>query len=132
MRRPRPSRGRRRRRSGAPGSSRPSRPTSTPRSTSCRSRPRRLHPPPPPPPVPRPLQTDPLRGDERTMDLNNLSEAAPATPSAKATAAKPTPEPNAYEPLIHGESTYDRVTSMLISVVVGAGLIVGWLWLVFY
>jgi len=66
------------------------------------------------------------------MDLQDLSEpAAPAKADPKA-AAKPQPEPNAYEPLIHGESAYDRVTSMLMSVVVSAALIVGWLWLVYY
>lgn len=70
------------------------------------------------------------------MDLKNLDQAAaPATPDGKKTApvAPPIdPDRHSYEPLIHGESAYDRVTSMLMSVVVGATIIVGWLWLVYF
>ncbi|MDB5351108.1 MAG: hypothetical protein JWN86_2355 [Planctomycetota bacterium] len=61
------------------------------------------------------------------MDLKNLSDAA--VPD-KAKAAPPEEKP--FEPKVHGESTYDRVSSMLISVVVGTAMIVGWLWLVYF
>lgn len=35
------------------------------------------------------------------------------------------------DPRVFGESPYDRVTSMLMSVVVGAGIVVGWLFLIY-
>ncbi|MDR3633998.1 MAG: hypothetical protein P4L84_09345 [Isosphaeraceae bacterium] len=35
------------------------------------------------------------------------------------------------EPAVRGESLYDRVSSMLMAVVVGAVIVVGWLWLVY-
>ena len=68
------------------------------------------------------------------MDLKNLGDAAPAAAVAdpKAKAPKPAPEPKPYEPMVHGESSYDRVTSMLMSIVMGTGIIVGWLALVYY
>ena len=66
------------------------------------------------------------------MDLNNLSEAAPPEVDPKAKVAKPAAEPKPYEPMVHGESSYDRVTSMLMSIVMGAGIIVGWLFLILY
>lgn len=34
-------------------------------------------------------------------------------------------------PTVRGESLYDRVSSLLMAVVVGAGIVVGWLWLVY-
>lgn len=39
--------------------------------------------------------------------------------------------PPAAEPIVRGESLYDRVTSLLMAVVVGACLVVGWLTLVY-
>jgi hypothetical protein len=39
---------------------------------------------------------------------------------------------NPYDPMIRGESAYDRVTSILMSVVMGAVIIVGWLFLVYH
>jgi hypothetical protein len=39
--------------------------------------------------------------------------------------------PAAFEPQVRGESLYDRVTSMLMAVVVGAVLVVGWLAMVY-
>ncbi len=69
------------------------------------------------------------------MDLNNLAGshtiAAPAPSAASPAQARTEPEERPYEPMIHGESKYDRVTSMLMSIVVGAAIIVGWLWLVY-
>ncbi len=59
------------------------------------------------------------------MNANEHTSPEPGRP------ATPT-EPRPYEPMVHGESAYDRVTSMLMSVVVGAALIVGWLGLVYY
>src|SRR5829696_1742643 len=49
---------------------------------------------------------------------------ATAPPAAASTPARP-------EPVVRGESRYDRVTSFLMAVVVGALLIVGWLALVY-
>lgn len=48
-------------------------------------------------------------------------------------AAIPGPAPAAGPPApgVRGESDYDRVTSLLLAVIVGAALILGWLWLVF-
>ncbi len=48
-------------------------------------------------------------------------------------AAAPTPAeaPSPPEPIVRGESLYDRVTSFLMAVVVGAFLVVGWLALVY-
>lgn len=66
------------------------------------------------------------------MDLKNLSEAASAEVDPSAKMAKPDAEPKPYEPMVHGESAYDRVTSMLMSAVMGAGIIVGWLVLIWY
>lgn len=72
------------------------------------------------------------------MDLNALSEAAapPATKAepanGKKKAEKPEAEAKPYEPMVHGESAYDRVSSLLLSLVIGASLIVGFLWLVNY
>lgn len=61
------------------------------------------------------------------MAPNSLSDGSvPAV-------AKPAPAPEKpYEPMVRGESAYDRVTAMLMSVVIGAALIVGWLWLIIY
>ncbi len=36
-----------------------------------------------------------------------------------------------FDPRVFGESFYDRVTSMLIAVVVGASIVVGWLYLIY-
>ena len=60
----------------------------------------------------------------------------PLAPNPSSTPPAPAPVPpaaeaNPYEPMVHGESAYDRVSSMLMSVVIGAALIVGWLWLVY-
>lgn len=77
------------------------------------------------------------------MDLKNLNEAeAPAAappadekaPNGQPAKEKPAEAPaeKPYEPMIHGESKYDRVTSMLMSVVLGAAMIVGWLALIQY
>ena len=41
---------------------------------------------------------------------------------------RPRPAPRlAFDPRVFGESHYDRVTSMLMAVVVGAAIVVGWL-----
>ncbi|MEO6810180.1 MAG: hypothetical protein ABI353_13785 [Isosphaeraceae bacterium] len=40
-------------------------------------------------------------------------------------------EASLAEPKVRGESRYDRITSFLMAVVVGALLVVGWLWLVY-
>jgi hypothetical protein len=44
--------------------------------------------------------------------------------------ANPTPD-DPVAPRVRGESPYDRVTSLLMAVVVGAVIVVGWLWLVY-
>ena len=68
------------------------------------------------------------------MDLNTLSEAnaVPSGASVPVKGAKPEPEAKPYEPMVHGESSYDRVSSMLMSCVIGASIIVAWLWLINY
>ncbi len=38
---------------------------------------------------------------------------------------------NSLEPQVRGESLYDRVSSFLMALVVGAMLVVGWLWLIY-
>src|SRR4051812_20043249 len=97
---------------------------------------RRHRPQPPRPRLP-PRPQNPNRHHlylERThMDLTNLSDAAaPASSVAVPTkaAAAPERELKPYEPMVHGESAYDRVSSMLMSLVIGASIIVGWLWLI--
>ena len=52
--------------------------------------------------------------------------ATGATPDTSA----PAPAP-AFEPVVRGESLHDRVTSILMAVVIGALLVVGWLLLVY-
>lgn len=66
------------------------------------------------------------------MDLKTLSDAAaPASNAAVPTkAVVQERELKPYEPMVHGESAYDRVSSMLMSLVIGASIIVGWLWLI--
>ncbi len=60
------------------------------------------------------------------MDLNHdTDDATPKTPAGPSAESV-----NSLEPLIHGESAYDRITSMLMSLVLGASFIVGWLWLI--
>ena len=54
--------------------------------------------------------------------------ARPTPPSADARAPGGESAPGL---LIHGESGYDRVTSMLMAVIIGAVIIVGWLGLVY-
>ena len=69
-----------------------------------------------------------------SMDLNELSAAeatepaAEAAPTARKAEAAPPPVEKPYEPMVHGESAYDRVTSMLIVDRLRARrFIVGWL-----
>ncbi|WP_422929985.1 hypothetical protein [Singulisphaera sp. PoT] len=41
------------------------------------------------------------------------------------------PAPDPMQPQVRGESLYDRVSSFLMALVVGATLVVGWLWLIY-
>jgi hypothetical protein len=56
--------------------------------------------------------------------------SADATATAPETGTEPTPELEP-EPYVHGESLYDRVSSMLMAVVIGAMLVVGWLAMIY-
>lgn len=47
------------------------------------------------------------------------------------TALEKSAPPKAPEPTIRGESQYDQVTSFLMALVIGAALVVGWLWLIY-
>ena len=53
------------------------------------------------------------------------------TATAPASAPAPAAPATAFDPRVFGESKYDRVTSMLMAVVVGAALVVGWLFLIY-
>src|SRR5262245_20348767 len=66
------------------------------------------------------------------MDRKTLNDAAAPASSATVPTKAATPERvlKPYEPMVHGESAYDRVSSMLMSLVIGASIIVGWLWLI--
>ena len=62
-----------------------------------------------------------------------MSRADPENPrTATATASKvESPPDSVREPRVRGESGYDRVSSMLMAVVIGALLVVGWLALIY-
>lgn len=59
------------------------------------------------------------------MATSNLTEMVPAT------AADAFGPLVSYEPLVRGESQVDRATAMLMSLVIGVGIIVGWLYLIY-
>ncbi len=44
---------------------------------------------------------------------------------------EPAPAAATDEPRVYGESQYDRVTSMLMAIVIGAAIVVGWLYLIY-
>ncbi len=67
-----------------------------------------------------------------SVDLNHLASPETAANPVAAPAAAGSPETPLWEPKVHGESAYDRVTSMLMSMVIGAGLIVGFLYLIYF
>jgi len=54
--------------------------------------------------------------------------AAQGTGTIPAGAAPAAPE---NDPRVFGESSYDRVTSMLMAIVIGAAIVVGWLYLIY-
>ena len=58
-------------------------------------------------------------------------KTAAAAPAA-AKSAKDAEQARSFEPKIRGESKYDRVTSMLMAVVVGVTLVVAWLGLIYF
>ena len=59
--------------------------------------------------------------------LTKPTGPAVAEPAPESNKSEPEPEPG---PKLYGESQYDRVSSMLMAVVIGAGLVVGWLFLI--
>ncbi len=72
------------------------------------------------------------RGRERDRGRDDVATSArPAAGTGGAAAVAAPASPFRFEPKVLGESKYDRVTSMLMAVVVGVGLVVGWLALVY-
>ena len=62
------------------------------------------------------------------MPVSPTPETAPASPSPAPAALGPAP---AIAARIHGESGYDRVTSLLMAVIISAAIVVGWLGLIY-
>jgi hypothetical protein len=60
-----------------------------------------------------------------------MSATASATPSGARKPAQAEGSTLVFEPKVFGESEYDRVTSLLMAVVIGAAIVVGWLFLVY-
>lgn len=69
----------------------------------------------------------PFRGKLKEL---TTKEAESASTSMADAAEKASKEPSSLEPQVLGESQYDRVTSMLMAFVMGAGIVVGWIVLI--